>query len=256
MLEYKPFFCYNSSMTYKNIFKNSAVKQVIGALAGMAVAGLLYIGIDQTSSLNIKGLLVSTDSITGNAGDIRINATDVNDATIRRLTSRANAIADQLASSASAASSSHIAETPLSNNVEARRAKRVFAHEVAENFASAPTYANDPNRVMSVKERIDIRAANLAGLPLPSFAPQPLGVNDEAPPLTVSAGVTVSTDTAETTSASSLRPAATMEPPSASSLPSSGLGLHLLVLLSIGCAFFSVKTHARDRIVALVRAHV
>lgn len=244
-------------MANTNIFKNNTVRQVLGAIIGMAIAGVLYIGVDQSSYDNIKGLLVSTDSITGNAGDIRINATDVNDATIRKLTSRANAIADQLASSASAASSSAVAETPLSNNTEVRRAKRVFAHEVADAFASAPTYANNPNRVMSVKERIDIRAANLAGLPLPAFAPQPLGVNDEAPPLTVSAEVTVSSDTAlETTSASSLRPAATTEPHVASNLPSSGLGLNLIVLLAVGCAFFSVKTHVRDRIVALTRAHV
>lgn len=245
-------------MTYKNIFKNSTAKQVIGALAGMAIAGLLYIGIDQASYFNMKGLLVSTDSITGNAGDIRINATDVNDATVRRLTSRANAIADQLASSASAASSSQIAETPLSNNVEARRAKRVFAHEVAENFASAPTYANNPNNVMPIEQRIAIRAANAVGLPFPAFAPQPLGVNEGGtpPPATAEVISNVDATTVSTSDASSLRPAATMEPRSASSLPSSGLGLHLLVLLSIGCAFFSVKTHARDRIVALVRAHV
>ncbi len=240
-------------MTFNtNILKSNTAKQVFGALAGMAIAGLLYIGVDQASYLNIKGLLVSTETISENAGQVRVNATNVDEATERQLAARGAAVREQLRSSASALSSSQIAENPLSKTVTARREQRIFANQLSAAFASAPTYANDPNRVMSVEERVAIRAARIADLPAPAFAPQPLGVGDEdQPSLTRTVSTQAAPVGAPATREPVLHPAASIDQHSGA-LPNSGLGLNLLVLLSLGCAFFSVKTQLRNRVVALI----
>ncbi len=230
-----------------NLLKSNTAKQIAGGLGGMAIAALLYLAVDQASYLNIKGLLVSTNTISEKAGQVNVNTTNMDEDTKRQLAKNANAVAGQLASSANA--SSQIAETPIGNNVADRRAKRIFANEVTQAFASAPTYSNDPNKFIPVEQRVAIRAARIANLPAPDFAPQPLGVGEgtSAPALQASAQVTI-IDTGSTPQTAQKHAAATTN---SGSLPNSGLGLNLLVLLSLACAFFSVKTTLRDRVVAL-----
>ena len=214
----------------------------------MAVAGLLYLAVDQVSYSNITGLLVSTNTISEKAGQVNVNTTNIDEDTARLLAKNAKAVAAQLMSSTSAASSSQIAETPVGNNVADRRAKRIFANEVTQAFASAPTYSNDPNTFIPVEQRVAIRAARIANLPAPDFAPQPLGVGEGTPSATMQATAQVTiVDTGSAAQTVSHR-AATAH---STNLPNSGLGLNLLVLLSLGCAFFSVKTTLRQRVVAL-----
>lgn len=231
-----------------NILKSNTAKQIFGAVAGMAIAGLLYVAVDQASYLNIKGLLVSSNTVSENAGQVNINTANVDEATQRQLAARANAVAGQLQSSASAASSSQIAETPLSEHVEARRAQRVFVNQLAVASQDAKTYSNDPNKVISVQERVGIRAARIANLPAPSYAPQALGVGEggssAASAIEAIAPVTV-------VDIPQVHPAAMTQEPQSTQLPNSGLGLNILVTLSLLCAFFSVKTGMRDRVIAL-----
>ena len=231
-----------------NLLKSNTAKQIAGGLGGMAIAGLLYLAVDQASYLSIKGLLVSTNTISEKAGQVNVNTTNIDEDTKRQLAKNANAVAGQLQSSASAASSSQIAETPVGNNVAERRAKRIFANEVSQAFQSAPTYSNDPNVFVPVEQRVAIRAARIANLPAPDFAPQPLGVGEGAPAMQAAAPVTV-VDPGATTLPQGQHAAPTAH---SSNLPNSGLGLNLLVLASVLCAFLSVKTGLRDRLVALV----
>lgn len=234
-----------------NILKSNTAKQIAGALAGMGIAALLYFAVDQASYLNIKGLLVSTNTVSKNAGQVNVNDVNTDPSTLRQLAARAATVAGQMQSSASAASSSQIAETPLSDNVADRRAKRIFQHEVASAFSSAPTYAGDPNLVMPVEQRVAIRAARIANLPAPAFAPQPLGVG-EGSSSSAMAAVTppVTVMTQAPAAPVDVRHTAAVNGHSGK-LPSSGLGLNLLVLLSLLCTFFAAKTGLRERFVAL-----
>ena len=78
-----------------NIFKSHTAKQLLGAGAGMAIAALVYVGVDQVSTLNIKGLLVSTKTVTVTP-DMNINANNVDNSTLRRIAQRAQTVATTL----------------------------------------------------------------------------------------------------------------------------------------------------------------
>lgn len=132
-------------------------KQLLGACAGMAIAGLVYIGVDQASNLSIKGLLVSTNNISTNPGT-NINAKDVDPDTLRRITSRAQTVATALENSTVPTQ----AETPLTASAEARRLARIAEDERAALAANAKTYSNDPNTVMTEQDRLAIRSARFA----------------------------------------------------------------------------------------------
>lgn len=141
------------------MLKSNMAKQIAGGLAGMAVAALVYVAVDQLSYTRIRGLLVSTNNVSENAGQVRTNSANMDEESIRRLEGRARAVADQLQSSAAAMNSSAIAETPLSNNVAERKQQRIFAHEVSDALSTAPTYTNDPNTMLTNEQRLAIRNA-------------------------------------------------------------------------------------------------
>lgn len=69
-----------------------ALKQAIGAVAGMALAGMLYVA---NSQVSYRAMIVDMDNaaITGNAGDVRVNSTNVDDRTLARLQTRAQEVA-------------------------------------------------------------------------------------------------------------------------------------------------------------------
>lgn len=134
-----------------------AAKQLLGACAGMAIAGLVYVVVDEASNLSIKGLLVSTNNVSTNP-DTNINAKDVDPDTLRRITSRAQTVATALENSTVPTQ----AETPLTNSADARRLARIAADERAALAANAKTYSNNPNVVMKEEDRLAIRSARFA----------------------------------------------------------------------------------------------
>lgn len=126
----------------KKIFASHAVKQLLGAVAGMTLAGLVYVSIQYTSDMNITGLLVEPGVITESAGNVRINDITVDDGTLRRITSRADAVAKAL----DLARSDTSVETanPMSERASERREARQFVTQHREPVAVVPRTFDNP----------------------------------------------------------------------------------------------------------------
>lgn len=183
-----------------NILTSHTSKQLLGACAGMAIAGLLYVGIDQTS--NIKGLLVSTPTINVTP-EYSINAKDADEAAVRRVAMRAQTVVATLAQEQQPSQP----ETPITALASSRRAARQFAVQLRDLSANAKTYENDPHVTVQQRDRLAIRAA---------------------------------------------RTTASLHPGASQDLPSSGLGLNLLVLTTLAAAFVSSNTSWRRTLASMI----
>lgn len=230
-----------------HILTSHTAKQFLGAIAGMAIAGVLYFGIDQASDFTIKGLLVSTDTVPENA-NISINAKNVNDATLRRIAMRAQTVATTLENSTVPSQ----AETPVTNFASSRRAVRFFEAQRKELAATAKTYSNNPNVVMSEEDRLAIRAARIAGLPTPDKAPQPISASTVS--LSAPSDVSSTSEPVVTLHNEPYKPAAMTQVTSShdARLPNSGLGLSLLVLTALAVTIVMAKTTWRAQLTSMM----
>ncbi len=105
------------------------------------------------------------------------------------------------------------AETPLTNLASSRRAARQFAVELKQLAANAETYENKPNIEVTQRERLALRTERVAEVQMHQGAgPAPRDTN----------------------------------------LPSSGLGLNLLVLITLAIAFVTSKTTWRTRCASIL----
>lgn len=230
-----------------NILTSHTAKQLLGACAGMAIAGLVYVGVDQASNLSIKGLLVSTNTVTTNTGT-NINAKNVDPDTLRRITSRAQTVATTLENAAEPTQ----AETPVTNFADARRAARIAEDQRAALAATAKTYDNNPNIVMSEEDRLAIRAARIAGLPAPAVAPKPTNYAPapvEVSEVTAVAGVVTVVDTVPMHSGAEMAQTTAHS----TNLPNSGIGLNLLVIATLIAAFAMSKTTWRRDLASMMQ---
>lgn len=132
---------YNDLMI-KKIFASHTAKQLFGAVVGMTVAGLVYLSIQYTSGVNITGLLVEPGVITESAGKVRINDITVDDGTLRRITSRADAVAKALEQAASNPSADTV--TPMNERAGERRQARQFVTQYREQVAVVPLTFDNP----------------------------------------------------------------------------------------------------------------
>ena len=228
-----------------NILTSHTAKQLLGACAGMAIAGLVYVSVDKVSDFNIKGLLVSTSTVTTNSGT-NINAKKVDPDTLRRITSRAQTVATTLENAAEPSQ----AETPVTNFAEERRAARFAENQRKELAATAKTYSNDPNVVMSETDRLAIRAARIAGLPAPAVAPKPINYPPApAAGVTATAGVVTVIDTVPMHYGAEI----VQTTAHTTNLPNSGLGLNLLVIATLIAAFAMSKTTWRRDLASMMQ---
>ena len=78
-----------------NPFFSNVSRQVIGGVAGMAAATLLYFSIQNLTSgtSSMKGLLVDTTTVSQHAAQIRVNDKNIDDATLRTIARRAQTVA-------------------------------------------------------------------------------------------------------------------------------------------------------------------
>lgn len=241
VIERKDLLLYNSEMT--NILTSHTAKQLLGACAGMAIAGVVYLAVDHVDNFTIKGLLVDTTTV--QTDGVSINAKDANDATIRRIAQRAATVAATLENSTIPTQ----AETPLTVSTAERLAERLAEAQREDLAATAKTYSNDPNVVMSEEDRLAIRAARVAGLPAPAVAPKPLPYA----PAPVQAEV-VSQAPVVVANIQAMHAGAETPPVlHSTNLPSSGLGLNLLVLVTLVSAFALSKTTWRHELASMIQ---
>lgn len=249
-------------MAITHILKSNTGKQVVGAVLGMGVAGLIYVMVEQASDMNIKGLLVSTDSITENAGNVATNSTNVDESTLRRLATRAQSVAQGLEQEKADEASPPQAETPITERAAQRGEQRRFESSVASAYASAPTYDVNPNNPITEEQRLAIRTARVSYVPASAaarpfytatYAPAPTDASLEAV-----AGVMVTKAPAPTAEplpdgTHAGAPVATVTA-HADALPSSGLGFQLLVTASLLIAGFRYRREIEGRFIAALRA--
>ncbi len=155
---------YNVSMT--NILTSNSAKQLIGAVAGMAIAAVVYVGFDQASYRSLKGLLVSTKTISPST-DVNINAKNVDDSTLRRIAARAQTVAAALQN----ADRTIQAETPVTAFASSRRATRQFSMQLKELASSESVTIKQAEPIY---KGTDIPPGTLQGSNLPNSG---LGLN-------------------------------------------------------------------------------
>jgi len=238
-------------MTYTPILKSSTGKQIVGGILGMGVAGLLYLGIGQVSDQNLKGLLVSTNTVPDSVGTVSVNDTSTNDATLRRLAARAQTVAATLEQSNASVASAQLT-TPINDRAAERGTQRFFASSSASALANAPIYDVNPNHVMTEKERLAIRAARV------SYDPDPAVMRPFYGTLTSSPSAQMATTSVQDTAAVDPPFSVVMDPlhngaseeTRATNLPSSGFGLHFLLITSFLLVGFHYRMLLRTRVIA------
>ena len=203
-----------------SIFHTRIVRQLLGAIGGMAVASLVYLLINALPSSQVNQAMLidsSMTSISENAGQVRTNATTVDDATMRRIAERARTVAAQLqASTQSDTVRSSAASQPVDQSawLQMRATRRALT---AVRTAS-------PNSTISV------RTSAASGSVLATVKPLQ------------------SPDTP------AIHPAATTQPTTTpSSLPDSGMGLNIILVGTFFLALFSLSSEKKQALIAACR---
>lgn len=218
--------------------KSHAVRQLLGASTGMLVAGLIYVGMQQVSTLQLnQAMLVSPSTVSEKAGQVRVNDKNVNDATLRLIARRAQAVAAQL----NPAPQTVATEAPVTGNAADRHDRRVRIAELRDLAANAQVFApTPPEHITTVEDRLAQRTERVMGDTMHAGAAIPYAVaptNDPAASDNVVAMTQPSPDTAHMRSGK---------------LPSSGLGLNVLLLLSFTGAFLLVRPDLKRQLVAAI----
>lgn len=219
----------------KHILNSHTVKQLLGAVAGMAIAGVIYVAVEKTADMNIKGLLVSTNTVPST--DIALNDKTADEATLRRIAQRAATVAATLQQS----NEQTQAETPVTDFASSRRFAREAEAEREQLAEGAKTYVNDPNVVMSEEDRLAIRAARVAGLPAPEAAPELVNYGYGEPPSNMAPATLAEAPIVTVAEAAPMHSGAEMVQ-APTNLPNSGLGMNLPILASCAGAFAASKT--------------
>lgn len=145
-----------------NPMQFDVVRQLIGAATGVAIAAVIYFGYQQVSDLSLSALLVSPNTVSENAGEIRINEKNVDDATLRLIARRAQTVAAQLAQDQKQSSSPNAAAVALQQSAAENLDRRTRLAQIRALAANASTYSTpNPTQDVSQRERIDARNQNV-----------------------------------------------------------------------------------------------
>lgn len=142
----------------QTILKNNTARQILGACGGMALAAMVYVGIESVSMQNIKGILVSPNqNISEKTHQVRVNDKNIDDDSLRRIESRAKTVTDLMAK----ADEPGTPQTRINQNVETRLAARQGAYARTKQNANPQEYAATRTFV-SEYDRLKLRAARIA----------------------------------------------------------------------------------------------
>ncbi len=136
------------------------MRQLGGAVLGVMAAGVIYVIVNQYSTSQLSGLLVDTNTVTENADRIRVNNKNIDDETLRRITTRAQTVANALEDSKQAVATSSV--PALVANATDRAAARAAALAALADRQNAPTYTVDPRTGnTAVADRLAIRTERI-----------------------------------------------------------------------------------------------
>ena len=208
------------------ILQSNGVRQIFGACAGMAVAGGLYFVMNALPGAQIgKALLIGTSSnISTNADRVRVNEKSVTDGELARIADRAQ----QVAATMHAAAEQTAASSSSAPTVTA----------VVQNAAT-----DHADRNAWIAMRASIREKN--------------AINDAAASEQYAAAPSSAVMIAQRTPAAfpTINYVAPDHERVVKHLPSSGLGLDLLLAVSFALAVFSSPERRRGFIAALKLSH-
>jgi hypothetical protein len=162
--------CYNEMMSIKTnisaFWKSGTVRQLVGATAGMAIAGGLYVGFEQLGSMQLTGMLVQPGAtVSENADQVTTAHKEVDEDTQRRLEQRAQTVADQMKQYANTVQPTPASKAEITVHAAQRLAQRqeqlaAFTGQQTQH-AAAPTYpGNTSVAPVSQIERLAQRAEN------------------------------------------------------------------------------------------------
>lgn len=211
------------------------VRQLLGAVGGMLAAGALYVAIQQLSSVSLsQALLISPTNVSQNAQRVRVNDKNVDDETLRRIAQHAQSVAAVFKGQQTDESPTEVAASSAS----------------VQQLQSPLAYvsANQATQLERIQFRNALAQAERNGQPAPS-APVPLA---EASSSSASA---VAFEPVPVTMPLTQETTATPEiVTSKNGLPNSGLGLNILITLSLFLALALTRPDLRQRMVAVLRA--
>lgn len=162
--------CYNEMMSIKTnistFWKSSTVRQLVGATAGMAIAGGLYVGFEQLGSMQLTGMLVEPGTtVSENADKVSTAHKELDEDTQRRLEQRARTVSEQMQQYANTVQPTPVSQAEITVRTAQRLAQRqeqlaAFSGQQAQH-AAAPTYpGNTSVAPVSQIERLAQRAEN------------------------------------------------------------------------------------------------
>jgi hypothetical protein len=245
MIERIPVFRYNDPMAFR-LSQHRLIREVLGATAGMGVATAIYVIIQQFSTVTMsKAVLVSPDVVSQTAEQFRVNDKTLDDTEMRRIAMHAREIAaaldgQQAGSSASsavseAASSSAVAGRPISTD-EVTQGERVqFRNDIAQALRTGDTPPEPPSHAPTVSSSAASSASTSSA---------------KTSSVRSSVASSVTSSVAAATN-SQIEPVTLSKKPQG--LPSSGLGLQILVLTALLLAAASTRGDLRQRLIAAAR---
>lgn len=230
---------------FKKLLQNHLARQLLGGLAGMAVATLVYVVLQQVSLFgNNRAMLVDTPTIAGSSGEVRVNDANADPNELRRVAGHARDIETALAPSDDVTTMqepSPIEEQIAASSPMTPRAERLALIRSQHETGVSATATAQPSQT----DRIAFRNAYAASLRAQETRPAAPAVFAEGTPTTSLA--TQSTPLIVTDRAP------TQVLTQATALPSSGLALNFLVFVSLFGALLHLHPVLRRRLLSTLR---
>jgi hypothetical protein len=234
------FLCYNVMMRFAFIHHH-LVRQILGGLAGMAIAALLYVVFQQVSDLGgNRAMLVDTPTIARTSGTVRVNDTNPDPNELRKVAEHAREIAAAMSSAAPAPSApapkTVIAEPsfPIASSPMARAERIALQRSQHSLMVDAATL--EPTQENRIAFRNAVAASARANTLHPTATPE----GPAAPPSPIP-----------------VEPSTPSEQVSVSSaLPNSGVALNFLVVASLVGALLHVHPRLRRRLASTLLGEV
>ncbi len=242
--------------------QSHTLRQVIGAVGGMAIAAVVYTGFQALSTVQLnRAMLVDLNpTVSENAGVVSVNNKNIDDDTLKRLQSRAQQVAKQQQEAYDNPPAEPETAEPATE-IEQHAQERLDARKNMLTQLSATTHVVAANTYVTDKQRLQMRAERALGIQQ-GQSTVTAQFDSQAQLREAVATDSVAADFVEDAHAGAdlaaqaeVRPMPDfIAPPTTTRLPNSGLGLNMIALVTLVLAVtVRYKHQIRNRLqVAIV----
>ena len=248
--------CYNSKMSFhtniRSLWQSHITRQLLGGIAGMLAAVVIYGGIEQFNNFHAgQALLISPNNISTNAGTVTTDVKNVDESTQRRLEKNAQNVAQQM--------TKVMSSSPALTSVQARlaaRERQLQQFTAQQVRPSAPTYAvtnTETDQLARLRQRnLDAFTQREASATAAISSSPDASQAQPTPDNRTTIVAVAETSSTATNAAHAAPPARATEP---KLLTNSGPTEQILMIVSLllCVAFTLANTEHRNRLIAIVK---